>query len=158
MIETGDVYIQLRELILDMMYGENYGYRSGLNSHMINHLKKKAETIISKYCVSNENNILDIAGNDGTFLGFFPERYKRLSIDPSSEKFSSYFTDGIDYISDFFSDKLFIKKYDNEKADIVIRSLCFMTLMIHVILPNQVRNILNPRPESILNNPYMPKW
>ena len=95
--ETGGCgHIQLSGTYsLDMMYGENYGYRSGLNSHMINHLKKKAEKIISKYCVKNENNILDIAGNDGTFLRFFPEKYKRLIIDPSSEKFSIHFAEGI---------------------------------------------------------------
>ena len=41
--ETGGCgHIQLSGTYsLDMMYGENYGYRSGLNSHMINHLKKK---------------------------------------------------------------------------------------------------------------------
>ena len=158
--ETGGCgHIQLSGTYsLDMMYGENYGYRSGLNSHMINHLKKKAETIISKYCVNDENNVLDIAGNDGTFLGFFPERYKRLSIDPSSEKFSSYFTEGIDYISDFFSDKLFIKKYDNEKADIVTSFSMFYDLDDPCNFANQVRNILNPETGVwILEQSYMPE-
>ena len=28
------------------MYGENYGYRSGLNSSMVNHLKSKVEKIL----------------------------------------------------------------------------------------------------------------
>ena len=90
------------------MYGDNYGYRSGLNNQMINHLKNKAKSIISKYLENkSESIVLDIAGNDGTFLSFFPKDFKRLSIDPSSAKFSKYFTEGVEYISDFFREELF---------------------------------------------------
>ncbi len=143
---------------LDMMYGENYGYRSGLNSQMINHLKNKAEQIISKYCIKSESNILDIAGNDGTFLGFFPEKYKRLSIDPSSEKFSNYFAEGVDYISDFFTDELFIEKYGNEKADIVTSFSMFYDLDDPCNFGSQVRNILNPETGVwVLEQSYMPE-
>ena len=143
---------------LDMMYGENYGYRSGLNSQMINHLKNKAEQIISKYCIKSESNILDIAGNDGTFLGFFPEKYKRLSIDPSSEKFSNYFAEGVDYISDFFTDELFIEKYGNEKADIVTSFSMFYDLDDPCNFASQVRNILNPETGVwVLEQSYMPE-
>ena len=81
-----------------------------------------------------------------------------MSIDPSSEKFSSYFTEGIDYISDFFSDKLFIKKYDNEKADIVTSFSMFYDLDDPCNFANQVRNILNPETGVwILEQSYMPE-
>ena len=33
---------------LDEMYGENYGYRSGLNASMVSHLKQKIKTLLSK--------------------------------------------------------------------------------------------------------------
>ena len=33
---------------LDEMYGENYGYRSGLNSSMVKHLQQKSKTLQKK--------------------------------------------------------------------------------------------------------------
>jgi hypothetical protein len=35
--------------------------------------------------------VIDIAGNDGTFLGFFSPELRLVSIDPTSKKFSKYF-------------------------------------------------------------------
>ena len=34
---------------LNQMYGENYGYRSGLNKSMISHLKKKSDKFVTRY-------------------------------------------------------------------------------------------------------------
>lgn len=143
---------------LEQMYGSNYGYRSGLNNQMINHLQNKAKKIISKYCSSNNSIILDIAGNDGTFLGFFPSNYKRLSIDPSSEKFSKYFKEGVHYISDFFSEELFIKKFGGHKADVVTSFSMFYDLDDPCGFASQVKNILNQDTGVwVLEQSYMPE-
>ena len=125
---------------------------------MISHLKNKADKIISTYCNSEKNIILDIAGNDGTFLGFFPDNYKRLSIDPSSHKFSKYFADGVDYISEFFSDELFINKFDEKKADVVTSFSMFYDLDDPWDFACQVKNILNPdNGVWVLEQSYMPE-
>ena len=57
---------------LPTMYGDEYGYRSGLNSSMIRHLREKAEKIKADTNLDSGDIVVDIAGNDGTFLGCFP--------------------------------------------------------------------------------------
>ena len=53
------------------MYGENYGYRSSLNSSMVNHLQNKAINLIKKFKIKENDYIIDIGSNDGTFLNSF---------------------------------------------------------------------------------------
>ena len=53
------------------MYGDEYGYRSGLNGSMVRHLKEKAVKIMADTKLDSGDIVVDIAGNDGTFLGFF---------------------------------------------------------------------------------------
>ena len=74
-----------------ILYGKNYGYRSGLNPTMVNHLKKKSSFLKKKYkFYKNEDLILDIGANDGTFLKEF-KNLKRYAVDPSLSKFKSFY-------------------------------------------------------------------
>ena len=74
-----------------IMYGDNYGYRSGLNSSMVKHLKEKKEFLTKLISLNSGDIVIDIAGNDGTFLSFFDSSLNLLSIDPTSAKFGSYY-------------------------------------------------------------------
>src|SRR6202035_3259384 len=49
-----------------IMYGRNYGYRSGLNSSMVAHLQGKARSIQSEVALEAGDLVLDIGSNDGT--------------------------------------------------------------------------------------------
>jgi hypothetical protein len=51
------------------MYGNNYGYRTGLNLDMVNHMKNKAKKL-NRYLIEGNKTIVDIGSNDGTFLNF----------------------------------------------------------------------------------------
>jgi NDP-4-keto-2,6-dideoxyhexose 3-C-methyltransferase len=85
-------HVQLKHTFdLPTMYGDDYGYRSGLNNSMIKHLQSKYERIVKFLKLKDNDLVIDIAGNDGTFLGFFPSNLKLVSIDPTSKKFSKYF-------------------------------------------------------------------
>ena len=102
-VNGGCGHVQLEHTYdLPTMYGENYGYRSGLNASMVKHLKEKSEKIQRTVDLNSGDIVVDIAGNDGTFLGFFPEDCELMSIDPTSEKFSKYFKSNVNYIADFF--------------------------------------------------------
>ncbi len=85
------------------MYGENYGYRSGLNSSMIQHLQRRVVDILSRLELSENDVVLDIGSNDGTTLGFYNSNLTRVGIDPTASKFRSYYPPGVSVISDFFS-------------------------------------------------------
>lgn len=101
------------------MYGLNYGYRTGLNPEMVNHMKKKAN-FLKKYLLKNKNTILDIGANDGTLLNFFEEKkFNLFGIDPTIVKFKKYYNKKIKTISNFFSKKNFLYKSKN-KADLII--------------------------------------
>ena len=58
---------------LKEMYGENYGYRSGLNPSMVSHLgsKVKRDSWISVK-LSKGDLIIDIGSNDSTTLQAYP--------------------------------------------------------------------------------------
>jgi len=85
------------------MYGENYGYRSGLNSSMTQHLQRRVVDILSRLELSENDVVLDIGSNDGTTLGFYNSNLTRVGIDPTASKFRSYYPPGVLVISDFFS-------------------------------------------------------
>ena len=51
--ESGETcgLVQLRQTYdLEEMYGENYGYRSGLNPSMVDHLREKVAAVLGVLC------------------------------------------------------------------------------------------------------------
>lgn len=143
---------------LPIMYGNNYGYRSGLNQSMVDHLKSKYEKISKQIRLNDNDIIVDIAGNDGTFLGFFPQNTKRLSIDPTSDKFSQYYKEGVDRVADFFSKKVYENKFNDKKAKVVTSFSMFYDLEDPCHFSNQVNEILDPHEGIwVLEQSYMPE-
>ena len=46
------------------MYGDNYGYRSGLNASMVRHLESKVQRILGLVSLKPGDLVLDIGSND----------------------------------------------------------------------------------------------
>ena len=86
------------------MYGENYGYRSGLNASMVRHLTQKIGFLEKLAGLSAGDTVLDIGSNDATSLKAYQvPGLKRIGIDPTGMKFKSYYPDDIRLVPDFFS-------------------------------------------------------
>lgn len=86
------------------MYGENYGYRSGLNKSMVHHLTRKVRNLERTANLSARDVVLDIGSNDATSLKAYTcQGLKRIGIDPTGQKFSQYYPDDIKLVPDFFS-------------------------------------------------------
>jgi hypothetical protein len=120
--------LQMRQTYnLEEMYGENYGYRSGLNNSMVDHLEMKISILESKYKVSGNDNVLDIGSNDGTGLSFYsnPNKY---GIDPSAEKFRKYYQDDVNLAIDFFSYNAIHKNFGAKKFKIITSIAMFYDL------------------------------
>jgi hypothetical protein len=116
---------------LSEMYGMNYGYRSGLNRSMVEHLKSTSNFLKSKISLTQGDAVLDIGSNDGTLLGFFENLgLSRIGVDPTSKKFSQYYQPDIQIISDFFSFDLF-EKHANGVKPKVITSLSMLYDLEH---------------------------
>ena len=149
-------HVQLEHTFdLPTMYGDNYGYRSGLNSSMVKHLQGKAHKIKRQVDLKPDDIIVDIAGNDGTFLGFFEDDYNRLIIDPTSKKFSEFIPSGVDYVADFFSKKIFKEKYGNRKAKIVTSFSMFYDLEDPCTFAREVSQILSKEGIWVLEQSYV---
>jgi hypothetical protein len=100
------------------MYGDNYGYRTGLNAAMVEHMRNKANRL-KRYLISKNEVLLDIGSNDGTFLSFFDSRrFKLFGIDPTIKKFRKFYKKNIITISDFFTNKNFLHK-SKRRADLI---------------------------------------
>ena len=54
---------------LDEMYGDNYGYRSGLNASMVRHLTNKVTMLERMIPLENKDVVIDIGSNDATSFG-----------------------------------------------------------------------------------------
>jgi cyclopropane fatty-acyl-phospholipid synthase-like methyltransferase len=86
------------------MYGDNYGYRSGLNRMMIEHLSSKVELLCKQFSVSAGDSVLDIGSNDATLLKSYKIKgLKKTGIDPTAGKFSEFYTSDIRLIDNFFT-------------------------------------------------------
>lgn len=107
------------------MYGETYGYRSGLNQTMIAHLRKVADNAKKFVSLAEGDTIIDIGSNDGTLLGFFSEDLNLIGIDPSANKFGGFYRKDIKRIPDFFSAEL-VEPYLSTGGAKVITSIAMM--------------------------------
>lgn len=102
----------------ESMYGENYGYRSGLNPSMISHLHDLYIYGLQFISLTTGDLVIDIAGNDGTFLKNFDTNFHLLSVDPTASKFSEFYPPHIDWIANFFSHQIVASKY-HKKAKFI---------------------------------------
>lgn len=95
--------VQLRQVYdKDYFYKNDiYGYRSGQNASMVEHLKSVVE-LATKWA-GEPREVLDIGSNDGTLLGHYPDNIWRVGIDPTISKFSKYYKPNIEQIADYFS-------------------------------------------------------
>ena len=122
--------IQLKQTYsLEEIYGDNYGYRSGLNSSMVAHLNHKIEKIKKMGLLKTGDVIIDIGSNDGTSLRAYNENeYQLIGVDPTAEKFRGFYRKDAEVIADFFpSNKLNIKM-KNKKAKVITSFSMFYDL------------------------------
>ena len=105
---------------LNDLYGMNYGYRSGLNQSMVDHLNAKVTSLMKLVPLKKDDVVLDIGSNDGTLLSFYPRNIaSAIGFDPSGEKFRAYYPPGSELVVDFFSAKLFADRFKDKKPKII---------------------------------------
>jgi hypothetical protein len=114
---------------LGEMYGLNYGYRSGLNESMVQHLRNKVNQLARLRPVSSGDIVLDIGSNDATLLSAYSvSGLKRIGIDPTGAKFVNFYRNGIELVSDFFSVNAYKSKFPLKKASIITSISMFYDL------------------------------
>ena len=96
---------------LNQLYNEDYGYKSGVNLTMNQHLESITKDVEKIVKFKKRDIVLDIASNDGTLL----KKYKnknlvRFGIDPTINKFKSSYPNTYLKHSGFFNKNVFKKK------------------------------------------------
>lgn len=137
--------VQLRQSYdLGELYGNNYGYRSGLNRSMVEHLGNKVAALRRIVEPGPGDLVLDIGCNDGTTLSFYPAGAARLAgFDPSAEKFRGYYRPDVSLVVDFFSAERFFTEFgDRARARIVTSIAMFYDLENPVEFMRQVAAVL----------------
>jgi hypothetical protein len=141
---------------LEEMYGENYGYRSGLNKSMVAHLHGKVKKILELVTLSNQDVVIDIGSNDSTTLQAYPEGPTLVGIDPTGVKFHSYYPAHISLIPDFFSASLFKARFPNQKAKVITSFSMFYDLEDPMGFMMQVYDVLADDGVWVFEQSYMP--
>jgi len=130
---------------LSEMYGENYGYRSGLNVSMVRHLHEKVARIRRTVELHRGDLVVDIGSNDATTLGAYPDDLLLVGIDPTGEKFRAYYAAHLNLIPDFFSADLLIRAFSGRKAKVVTSFSMFYDLESPIDFAREVASILDPK-------------
>ena len=141
---------------LDEMYGENYGYRSGLNASMVRHLQQKINTLEQLVKPSGDDLVIDIGSNDATSLKAYKGNFQKVGIDPTGKKFKEYYTNGINLIPDFFSAKAFSDNFPDKKAKIITSIAMFYDLESPMTFVKDIESVLADSGVWHFEQSYMP--
>ena len=140
----------------DEMYGDNYGYRSGLNQSMVEHLTDKVRWLERLVPLSAGDVVLDIGSNDGTMLkAYTTAGLQRIGIDPTGAKFADHYPSEIQLIPDFFSADEYHLVCANP-AHIVTSIAMFYDLDSPVDFARQVASVLADDGVWHFEQSYMP--
>jgi len=146
-----------RSYDLGEMYGENYGYRSGLNQSMVEHLRNKVGRIRALNLLKPGDLVVDIGSNDGTTLGFYKGAGLTLvGVDPTAEKFRKYYPEDVNIVPDFFTARLIGERFPGRKARVVTSFSMFYDLEDPLAFMREVAGILEDDGIWVFEQSYLP--
>ena len=150
--------VQLRETYdPNLMYGQNYGYRSGLNKSMVSHLNEKVKSILNQITLNQDDIVVDIGSNDSTLLQAYPTgKVVLVGFDPTGEKFREYYPSNITLVVDFFTSKTFRNIFKNKKAKIITSIAMFYDLDDPLAFVREIFDILSDDGVWIFEQSYLP--
>lgn len=115
---------------LSDLYTDRYGYRSGTNQTMRDHLAeivKKAMGLVSLNWATNI--VVDIGCNDGTLLKAYGEYpVTRIGFDPVQKFAKDYKGTRISFVGDYFTKKRYERTYGEWKAKVITAISMFYDL------------------------------
>lgn len=138
------------------LYGDNYGYRSGLNNSMLKHLRRTAHRLELRSGLKAGDVVLDIGANDGSLLRSYETVGARhVAIDPTIPKFREFYTDDVICVADFFSADNF-DSVSPHRAKIVTSIAMFYDLEDPVSFARDIHHVLADDGLWHFEQSYMP--
>ena len=140
----------------DEMYGDSYGYRSGLNQSMVDHLTNKVRYLERMIDLQLRDTVLDIGSNDCTTLKAYSNpSLNFIGIDPTGRKFAEYYPDTVKLVPEFFSTEAY-NSVSQKKAKIITSIAMFYDLEDPVLFARQIETILDDNGIWHFEQSYMP--
>ena len=127
---------------LKYLYGPDYGYRTGINKTMLDHVRKVVKILTKKTNLKKKDYVLDIASNDGSLLNFYNKHVNTFGIDPILNKYKENYKHIKYKISDFFSAQK-IKKITKKKFTIISALSVFYDTVDPDKFIKDVKNLLS---------------
>ena len=143
---------------LGEMYGDNYGYRSGLNASMVRHLHAKVDRVLSLVDVRVGDLIVDVGANDGTTLGAYPEALGAdlLGIDPTGAKFRQDYKAHVDLCAGFVSGDTLRRVRPGKHVRVLTSFSMYYDLEAPMAFMQDVHDVLADDGVWVFEQSYMP--
>jgi hypothetical protein len=127
------------------IYNNEYGYRTGINLTMTNHVKKVVNKLTKIASIKKNEAVLDIASNDATLLNFYNKRsITTFGIDPLVNKFIKKYRKITYKTSNFFNFKSVNSVCPNIKFKIITALSVFYDLEEPNLFLGDVKKLLHP--------------
>jgi 2-polyprenyl-3-methyl-5-hydroxy-6-metoxy-1,4-benzoquinol methylase len=141
----------------DTMYCNDYGYLSGMNQTMSEHLKDVTSKIQEKAKLREGDIVVDIGSNDGTLLKSYDvKRLFRVGIDPGGEQYQKYYPEDINLITGFFPSEKFDHQYKGQKAKVITSIAMFYDLEDPFKFAQNIKKNLAMDGIWVLEQSYLP--
>lgn len=139
---------------LTELYGEGYGYLSGLNTSMKQHLEDVVRMAESMVHLEKKDLVLDIGSNDGTLLKAYTNKdIQRVGMD--AKHFKKHYKDtDIVFIPRFFQKEIM---FEDDKPKIITSIAMFYDLEDPNKFVEDIKAILHPQGVWIVEQLYLPK-
>lgn len=135
-----------------------YTYRSSINKGYVTHCILMGIELKSKYNLTEDSFMIDIAGNDGTLLKQFKSviGLKVLNVDPASNLVAISEADGIDSVTEFWSSEVANKIISTHgHADLITGTNVFAHVNNIRDFLSAARTALNKEGVLVLEFPYL---
>ena len=141
-----------RNFDLNYLYGKSYGYRTGINKTMTDHIKKIVRKCSALVKLKSKQYVLDIGSNDATLLNFYPNDIIKVGVDPLVNKYKKFYKK-INYkISNFFKIKDIEKIKIKKKFKIISALSVFYDLRDPNKFIKEIKKILDDKGVFVLEH------
>ena len=141
----------------EQMYGAGYGYRSGLNASMVEHLAHRGRTARRHVDLGPGAIVLDIGSNDGTFLNSLADTGARLvGVDPAAAAFERHYDPAIERLSDFFDRDAVRRHLGGRRANLITAIAMFYDLEDPTGFLQDLHDLLDDDGICVLEQSYLP--
>ena len=103
----------------ELMWNEQYWYKSGINPMIRNDLKDIVEKSEALVKLNDKDIVIDIGANDGTLLEFYNKKQLCMGFEPCLNVANEAEEKGLIIIDDFFNAEEFKKLWVDKKAKII---------------------------------------